>query len=551
MRRLDRRSGLPHRPATTIADDLAANTTDPSSLAIWRAHIERALRAATQLKAGTPAPRLAERDPFALRALVLVLVIATFVAAGGEHLRRIAAAFDWQGVIAPVNFRIDAWVNPPTYTGKPPVILPGLRPGEATQTASNAPGPVLSVPAGSTLVIRATGDVHLDVAVTGGLADPKDAAPGDAKAAAPSNAARGTEERRFTINDAGSATVRGVGPNDVTWQFTAIPDRPPTIALTKDPEVQARGALQLTYKLEDDYGVVDARATFKLKSGVGADGQSPPRALFEAPEFPLALPQARTRNGVGQTSKDLTEHPWAGATTEMTLIARDEAGNEGKSEPVELRLPERPFSKPMARALIEQRRILALDAEAQAHVLTALDALTLAPDRFNMESKVYLGLRSIFWQLAHAKNDDALREVVARLWDMAVNLEDGNLSDAAAGAAERRGCVAPGARARRHRRGDQAAHRRSARGARQVHAGAGRAAAPESAAAGAPARSERAAGAAAGSAEHDRPDRADGALRRPRRRAPDAAGPAGDARQPADGAARTACRTTATTRWRR
>src|SRR5450432_3618977 len=43
LRRLDRRSGLPHRPATTIGDDLAANTSDPSSLAIWRAHIERAL----------------------------------------------------------------------------------------------------------------------------------------------------------------------------------------------------------------------------------------------------------------------------------------------------------------------------------------------------------------------------------------------------------------------------------------------------------------------------------------------------------------------------
>jgi uncharacterized protein (TIGR02302 family) len=114
----------------------------------------------------------------------------------------------------------------------------------------------------------------------------------------------------------------------------------------------------------------------------------------------------------------------------MTLVARDEAGNEGKSEPFELRLPERPFSKPMARALIEQRRILALDADAQARVLTALDALTLAPERFNMESKVYLGLRSIFWQLAHAKSDDSLREVVARLWDMAVNLEDGNVSDA-------------------------------------------------------------------------------------------------------------------------
>jgi uncharacterized protein (TIGR02302 family) len=443
LRRLDSRSGLRHRPATTIADDIAAPTADPSSLVLWRAHIERALRAAKELKAGPPMPRLAKRDPYALRALVLLLVIATGVAAGGDRMRRIAAAFDWQGVIAAANFRVDAWVNPPTYTGKPPVILPGLRPGEAIQTAAN-PAAALSVPAGSTLVIRSTGDIHLDVAVTGGLVDPSAAAPGDTnpdaksdrkksdgkKVAVASNAPKGSEERRFTINDAGSAIVRGIGASDVTWQFTAIPDLPPKISLTKDPEVQPGGGLQLSYKLEDDYGVVDARATFKLKNELGPDGQSAPRSLFEAPDFALSLPQARTRNGVGQTTKNVTEHPWAGAMTVMTLVAKDEAGNEGRSEPFELRLPERPFSKPMARALVEQRRILALDADAQANVLTALDALTLAPEHFNMESKVYLGLRSIFWQLAHAKTDDSLREVVARMWDMAVNLEDGNVSDA-------------------------------------------------------------------------------------------------------------------------
>ena len=48
---------------------------------------------------------------------------------------------------------------------------------------------------------------------------------------------------------------------------------------------------------------------------------------------PLTLPQARTRNGAAQTTRDLTEHPWAGAEVVMTLIARDEAGNEGRSEP--------------------------------------------------------------------------------------------------------------------------------------------------------------------------------------------------------------------------
>jgi uncharacterized protein (TIGR02302 family) len=415
LRRLDRNSGLSHRPATAIADEIAAPTEDSYSVALWRAHIERALRAAKTLKAGTPTPRLALRDPFAVRALVAVLVVATFFAAGGERMKRIAAAFDWQGVMMPANFRIDAWVSPPPYTGRPPVILPGLRPGEPVQSAA-----ALSVPAGSMLVIRATG-IHLDVVASGGLAEPS--------SGAQSSNANGTEERRFVINDAGAATVRSAAASDVTWQFTAIPDKPPTIVLAKEPEGQTRGALQLSYKLEDDYGVVGAQAMFKLLNSEGTN-RHPARPLYNAPDFPLVLPQARTKNGVGQSTKDLTEHPWAGTDVAMILTARDEAGNEGQSTGLEFRLPERPFSKPMARALVEQRRILALDGDAQASVLTALDALTLAPERFNMESNVYLGLRAIFWQLARAKSDDQLRDVVVRMWDMAVHLEDGSVSDA-------------------------------------------------------------------------------------------------------------------------
>jgi uncharacterized protein (TIGR02302 family) len=113
----------------------------------------------------------------------------------------------------------------------------------------------------------------------------------------------------------------------------------------------------------------------------------------------------------------------------MTLVARDEANNEGRSTPHEMRLPERPFSKPLPRALIEQRRNLALDANVKDRVLAALDALTIAPERFIPETNIYLGLRSIYWQLSRADTDDGLRSVVERLWSMAVFLEDGNVSE--------------------------------------------------------------------------------------------------------------------------
>jgi uncharacterized protein (TIGR02302 family) len=415
LRRLDRGSGEAHRPASAIADEIAANQSDPVTQALWRAHMERALMSARKLRAGWPQPKLGLRDPMALRALVLILMVASFFAGSGERMKRVTAAFDWQGVVAPANFRVDAWVTPPIYTGRPPVMLPGLRPGETAQAAA----PV-AVPVGSQLVVRATGNVHFDVTHKGGLED----ATADAHTTLPA----GTEERRFVIKSDGSAALHGIVGSDLAWSFTAVPDRAPTISLIKEPERQARGALRLDYRMEDDYGVVGARATFARKDEPNAE--KPPHSLFDAPDFPLTLPQARTRSGAAQTTHDLTEHPWAGAEVTMTLVARDEAGNEGRSEPNDFQLPQRIFVKPIARALIEQRRTLALDAEAKPLVLTALDALTIAPEQFTPELGVFLGLRSIYYDLNRAKSDDALREVVTRMWAMAVQIEDGNMSQA-------------------------------------------------------------------------------------------------------------------------
>ncbi|MGY4365880.1 uncharacterized protein (TIGR02302 family) [Bradyrhizobium sp. LB1.3] len=217
--------------------------------------------------------------------------------------------------------------------------------------------------------------------------------------------------------------------------FAATPDRAPTIALVKDPERQARGGLQLSYKIEDDYGVTGAAAQIGLRPAEAKDGSKDAdtkdadtkvaaRPLFQPPQFPLVLPNARTRNGVGQTVKDLSEDPYAGADVTLTLTAKDEAGNEAKSEPFNMRLPERLFTNSLARALIEQRRILALDANKNSDVYAALDALMIAPELFTPDAGCYLGLRSLALQVEAARTDDALREVVGSMWAFAVTIED-------------------------------------------------------------------------------------------------------------------------------
>jgi uncharacterized protein (TIGR02302 family) len=409
LNRLDRGTGIRHRPATALTDTLVMQ--DPVALALWKAQRERTLASIKRIRAGLPSPRLAIHDPWALRALIVVMMVAAYIAAGDERRMRVAAAFDWNGVLAAANVRVDAWVTPPLYTGKPPIILSAAN----KEAAMPAAGP-LTVPTGSTLIVRSSGGT-LDVVAGGGVSE---AVPAE-------QAPKGTNEKHFAITGDGTVHVRAPS-GQPQWRFSAIPDRAPTIALAKDPERQARGSLQLSYKIEDDYGVTEARALFAARRAGAAKGADP-RPLFDPPQLSLVLPNARTRNGVGQTVKDLSEDPYAGADVTLTLTAKDEAGNEGRSEPFNMRLPERLFTKPLARALIEQRRILALDANQNGQVYDALDAMMIAPELFMPETGQYLGLHSVARQLETARTDDAMREVVANLWALAVTIEDGNITD--------------------------------------------------------------------------------------------------------------------------
>ena len=87
LSRLDRGTGIRHRPATALTDTLA--TQDPVARALWQAQRERTLASIKRIRAGLPSPRLAIHDPWALRALVAVLMVAAYVAAGDERRLRV------------------------------------------------------------------------------------------------------------------------------------------------------------------------------------------------------------------------------------------------------------------------------------------------------------------------------------------------------------------------------------------------------------------------------------------------------------------------------
>ena len=93
IRRIEARSDVPHRPATSYEDTLSAPGSDPATAELWTAHRSRLAKLLDRMRVGRPEPRTDRHDPLALRAL-LMIALAVLALLAGDNLRdRMAAAF--------------------------------------------------------------------------------------------------------------------------------------------------------------------------------------------------------------------------------------------------------------------------------------------------------------------------------------------------------------------------------------------------------------------------------------------------------------------------
>jgi uncharacterized protein (TIGR02302 family) len=415
--RIEAASGLVGRELEIVDDRLADGSADAATRALWAAHRDRAATRIGRLFAGPPRPDLGRRDRFALGPIAAMALFVGWFAASGEHAARLAAAFGAAWPSGPAD-RLDVWVEPPAHTGLPPVSL--LIDGQRPVGAERDDGTARNLPSGSVLVLRAT------TGEAGRAPIPVEAAATPAEAMTPADAVparTGVAETRRRLVDDVAVILRRDGREVGRFAFSVAPDAPPTIAFTEDPTRAGRSGLGLSYEIADDWGVVSARARV-LKPAVG-------RPLYDAPEFALTLPPGARHVGRARTVRDLTMHPFAGAELEIEPVAVDGAGQEGVGERATVRLPERDFRDPLARALIDYRRRLALDAGAIKGVAAALEALTLVPDRFQTRASVHLGLRHLAHHAAVARDDAAMRGVVDELWTAAVTIDAGDTADEA------------------------------------------------------------------------------------------------------------------------
>ena len=403
LRRIDRDSNARHGLASAWADHLGAGKADGATRLLWEAHRRRLRSALSGARVTWPRPGMVVRDRYALRTAPLLILAAAYFAAGPDRLEKVAAALDPRASGGPsVEARIDGWIDPPTYTRMPPLVIDFAK--------SQDGGLELRAPVGSTLVLRWPEGSGVAAQPTPTL-----------KPQQQTTASAGVSETRWRITGDGAVTVTG-GPRETRLSIASIPNEPPTIRILGEPKTNIRGTVTLSYEGSDEYGIASVETRFAEPRWHGqpmANGHP----LVDPPMANLPPPSNRPGAPPSRDTFDLSSHPWAGADVTLRLFAKDEAGLEGMSDPVSLTLPAHPFTKPLARALVEQRRKLALDADSRSQVLEALYALMIAPEKFMPEAGIYISLRSIAQSLSSAVNDDQLRDVVANLWELALVIE--------------------------------------------------------------------------------------------------------------------------------
>ncbi|MEO1311789.1 MAG: DUF4175 family protein [Pseudomonadota bacterium] len=401
LSRVERDAAI-RRRALFHLEDRPLEATDPMAAALWAASQDRAAdeRRARRLR---PA-RIDWRaiDPFGARWALALLIALSGVAAGDQRWSRLGGAL--HGTQSTTSLRVDAWIEPPRYTGKPP------------RSVSWSEGGVLAVPENSVLRL----------AVAGARRAPRVATP----------TGRERLEKRGA-GHAGAVPLTTSGRVAIAGRSVVIDiirDAPPRAEIVGEAETDEAGALVLPIFLDDDYGVVGTRLELRLAADQDFGPDQP--EIDDTARTKVIDVALRARGRDRRARVNLQDHPWAGLAVEARLVALDAAEQEGRSEAVRLALPQRAFQTSEAKAVIEQRRVLTVSGDVWRRPARALEAMTLTPEIYSGGYAEHLHLRRAYWRVLEAADEtdtppaERYADLVDDLWNVALRLEDGAVETA-------------------------------------------------------------------------------------------------------------------------
>lgn len=435
-RRVERDSGVSHRPLQTLRDRAVLNH-QAGGQTLWTQHQAKARDAAARLKPAKAVAVIAPRDKYFMRFVAPILLGLAIIVGIGDNVERLRSALSpsWQSPMDPAKVTFDAWVDPPDYTGRPPVYFKGQQ--------------TVDIPAGSELVARIQGikDAPRLKLKRGGLFGTQYLS---LKRLGPDSF-----EARTVLEKSASAEWR-VGSKRRIWNLVVFPDTAPQVDWVVEPKADKRDRLSFQYSLKDDYGVVDLSLEMSLLEGEEAS---------DSVVVPLTGKSVRETKGTDSVI-DLTKHKWAGRKVSGRLIAADGTGETAESDLAYFTIPDKIFVEPIAKAVAEQRTlVMAGLASGQGYAplprrtlkewenmpifddwqtdqklgrapqdiqraASLIDAITDAPEGLYDDPAVFMGLRGVLGTLRHSREIEAIAPVPELLWGIAIRAEFGSLGTA-------------------------------------------------------------------------------------------------------------------------
>ena len=430
-RRVETDSNIEHRPLDVLED------TPAISEAVWPAHYQKAHSAAASLRPAKWRHALKPIDPYFLRfALPCALILAMMVGYGDnyERLRR-SLTPTWQSPINPSDVSYEAWVDPPEYTGRPPLYFKDKQ--------------KIDVPAGSELVARISGVKDAPRLKLG------------RKYLKLKRLGPRSFEARAILKEKATARWR-IGTKEKKWALNVLPDTAPYVVFENLPKADKRDRLAFTYTFEDDYGVEKFELKMRLLTEDSEDANK-----SSTVSIPLSSSSVK-RAEDADTALDLTKHEWAGRKVAGVLVVTDGLGQSDESQESFFTVPDKIFVEPLAKAIIEQRNLViagsgdykpqsdaydynnSLDADLEAadfdtyesefrierapaqiqRATILIDALTDKPAGIFSDPAIFMGLKNVHGRLRYGRKASDLRGIPEDLWRIAIRAEFGVLGTA-------------------------------------------------------------------------------------------------------------------------
>jgi len=432
---IEQKTGLPFQPLITQNDHCV--TADAMSMMLWHEHRHRMQQRLQDLKIGQPLANMPKYDPYGLRSLIFLSFTVAFAYSFSPNAGKLSDAFAFSS--SSVNLpqmRIDAWIDPPEYTNLAPIYLSmddiGKEGGEIKNQRLLPIGSVVNF-----RIVDAGGRVDLTYETNG---KPRTSLDYETVTSQDN-----IQLYQLTLTE--DAHLQLMTPQgERQWMFAVMEDAPPHIDWVAPPRRSLNSMLELSYQIDDDYGVNKAWAsirrvehfqqkerlteTSEVKTALGEIETNEAIALYDAPQIELILP--RGLKGEAATHHDLTNHPWAGMEVEIMLHAQDGAGNIATTQSLIVTLPQRVFGNPLARAVIEQRRLLIQNPANHFLVSDMLASLLIRPGQTIGNAVHIIALQSAWTRLSYVDDRPSLRSLTDYLWQIALGIENDGVNAAAA-----------------------------------------------------------------------------------------------------------------------